>query len=237
MGNATRKWLPLALIVIAVAATAALVRGLSDTVSIDLRGVLPFTVEPTPDTAPRWVAIVGMPALATLVWILLEVARTRTALTFTRRLLRGVPEALGDPDTVNRFRSTYDTITLWVVVIVLGVHAGMIAAALGHEALAPRIISVVIGISLVAAGNVMPRLRPNLVAGVRTRETLTDPSLWRATHRMLGITFVLAGMMTVLIGLIAPSYGVMKAAFTVVAACVIATIGGVRARGTTHARA
>jgi uncharacterized protein len=232
MGNATRRWLPLALIVVAVAATARLVRDLPDSVAIDLRGVLPVPLEPTADTAPRWVAVVALPALATLVWILFETLRTRAALGLTRRLFSGVPEALGNPATVSRVRRTYDTIALWVVVLVLGVHAGMIAAALGHEALAPRVISVVMGVSLIAAGNVMPRLRPNLVAGVRTRRTLTDPLLWRATHRVLGVAFVFAGTLTVLVGLVAPSYGLTAAVLALVVACVVAAVGGARARRT-----
>ena len=230
MGNATRKWLPLVLIAVAIWATAHLVRDLPGTVAIDLRGVLPFPLEPSADTAPRWVAIVAIPALATFVWILFQIGRTRAGLSLTRRLFPGIPEALGNPLTVNSFRPTYDTIALWVVVLVLGVHAGMIAAALGHEALAPRIISVVMGVSLIAAGNVMPRLRPNLVAGVRTRRTLTDPMLWRATHRVLGVAFVIAGAITILVGLVAPAYGLTTAALTLVLACVIAAIGGVRAR-------
>ena len=232
MGNATRRWLPLALIAVSIAATALLVRDLPDPVAIDLRGVLPFSLEPTADAAPRWVAVAAMPALATFIWILFGLLRTRVGLGLTRRLFSGVPEALGNPATVSRFGPTYETITLWVVVLVLGIHAGMIAAALGHEALAPRIISVVMGVSLIAAGNVMPRLRPNLVAGVRTRRTLTDPLLWRATHRVLGVAFVFAGALTVLVGLVAPSYGLPTAVVALVGACVIAAVGGVRARRT-----
>jgi uncharacterized membrane protein len=136
---------------------------------------------------------------------------------------------------VERFRSSYDTIGLWVVVLVLGVHAGMIAAALGHQTLAPRIITVILGVSLAAAGNVMPRLRPNLVAGVRTRATLADPQLWRATHRVLGAGFVMAGLITVVVGLVAPAYGLATAVVGLVTACIVASISGTRARHTAEA--
>jgi hypothetical protein len=106
----------------------------------------------------------------------------------------------------------------------------MTASALGHDALAPRIITVVMGISLVAAGNVMPRLRPNLVAGVRTRNTLNDPELWRATHRLLGRTFVIAGTVTALVGLLLPAYGLMTAVVALISACIVALRRGTRAR-------
>ena len=177
MGNAARKWLPIVLIAAAIAATARVVRGLPDPVAIDLRGILPFPLEASSDTAPRWVAVTGIPLLAALVWTLFHLGRTRAGLGFTRRLFPGVPEALGNPVTIDRFRATYDAIVLWVVVLILGVHASMIAAALGREALAPRIFSIVMGVSLAGIGNVMPRLRPNVIAGVRTRSTLSDPCL------------------------------------------------------------
>jgi uncharacterized membrane protein len=148
---------------------------------------------------------------------------------FTRVFFPGAPESLTDPVVVDRFRATYDTIALWVIVLMLGVHAGMIASVLGYTAHAPRIISVMMGVSLIAAGNVMPRLRPNLVAGVRTRRTLTDPQLWRATHRALGVAFILAGTITVAVGLLAPAYGLATAIVTLVAACIAATVGGMRA--------
>ena len=230
MANAARKWFPLAIVAVTVAATAFAVRDLPTVVAVDLRGLLPFSLEAKADTAPRWVAVTAMPFVATLVWLLFQLGRSRAGLAVTRRLFSGTPVALGDPATIDRFRATYDTIVLWVVVLVLGVHAGMIAAALGREDLTPTIVSVVMGMSLVAVGNVIPRLRPNVIAGVRTRSTLTDPELWRATHRVLGLAFIAAGAITIVVGFVAPSYGLATAVLTLVVACVIAAIGGSRAR-------
>jgi hypothetical protein len=232
MANDARKWIPLALIAATMAVTSFAVRDLPPTITIDLRGLLPFDLESKGDTAPRWVAVVLMPLIAALVWVLLELGRTRVGLGLARRLFSDVPESFSDPATVERFRSTYDIIVLSVVILVLGVHAGMVAAMLGYETLAPRIINVVLGLSLITAGNVMPRLRPNLVAGVRTHRTLTDPHLWRTTHRLLGLAFVIAGAITAVVGLVAPEFGLATAVVTLVIACLAAAIGGVRARGT-----
>ena len=230
MANDARKWLPLALVAAAMAITSIAVRDLPPTVTLDLRGLLPFELEPTGDTAPRWVAVVMMPLIAALIWVLLEIGRSRFGLSLARRLFSHTPESMADPATIGRFSNTYDTISLSVVVLILGVHAGMVAATLGYETLAPRIINVVMGLSLVVAGNVMPRVRPNLVAGVRTRRTLTDPELWRATHRLLGVAFVVAGAVTVLVGIVAPEFGLTTAVITLLLACAVAAIGGARAR-------
>lgn len=230
MGNVVR-WLPLAVIAAVIAATAGIVRGLPETVNIDLRGVLPFPTEPRPDTAPKWVAVLAMPSLATVIWALFQVLGGPAGIRVARIIYRDVPDALLEMTTIERFRVTYDTIAFWIVMLVLGVHAGMIASALGHEQLAPRLIAVIMGVSLAAAGNVMPRLRPNLVAGVRTPATLRDPQLWRATHRVLGAGFVVAGLLTAVVGLVAPAYGLMTAVATLVTACIVAMIAGRRARG------
>jgi uncharacterized membrane protein len=233
MASDARKWIPPALIAAAMVLTTAAVRELPPTVTIDLRGLLPFEVEPRPDTAPRWMAVVLIPLIAAAMWSLLELARSRPGLRITKRLFARAPEVLADPASIERFRGTYDTIVLAVVVLILGVHAGMVAAMLGHDTLAPRIINVVLGMSLAVAGNVMPRLRPNLVAGVRTSRTLNDPHLWRATHRLLGIAFVIAGAVTAVVGVIAPEFGLLTAVVGLLVACLVAAIGGVRATTST----
>ena len=230
MANVARKWIPLVLIAGVMALTSVAVRDLPSTVTIDLRGLLPFDLEPAGDVAPRWVAVVLMPSIAALIWLGMVLGRSRAGLGLARRLFSTAPGSLADPASIDRFRGTYDTISLSVVVIILGVHAGMVAAMLGYETFAPRIINVVMGISLIVAGNVMPRLRPNLVAGVRTHKTLTDPDLWRATHRVLGVAFVSAGVITILVGLLAPEFGLASAVISLVIACLVAAIGGARMR-------
>lgn len=228
MANDVRKWAPLVLVAVAVGATSLALRDLPPSVTIDLRGVLPFALEARPDTAPKWVAIFGIPLMAAVVWVLFGLGRTEAGLGMARRLFPDAPNALSDPATVERFRATYDVIALWVVVLILGVHAGVVASALGLDSLAPRIISVTMGLSLMAAGNVMPRLRPNLIAGVRTRATLNDPDRWRATHRFLGLGFVIAGAITIAVGVAAPSYGLMTAVGTLLIASALATMAGMR---------
>ena len=231
MGNDVRKWLPVAVITATIAASAFLLRAAPATVAIDLRGLLPFAIESTSDTGPRWLAIAGIPLLALLVWAGFQLGRARAGLRIARALFPDVPDAVTDPATLDRFRATHDTIALWVVILILGIHAGIVAAALGHEALTPRLVSVIMGVSIAAMGNVVPRLRPNLVAGVRTQRTLSDPQLWRATHRILGFAIVAAGTITAIVGLAAPAYGLPTAVVTLVAACVVAAAGGVRGRG------
>jgi uncharacterized membrane protein len=87
---------------------------------------------------------------------------------------------------------------------------------------------MVLGASLVLMGNVMPRLRPNWVAGLRTRRNLEDPQLWRAAHRAFGAAFVASGILTIAVGLVAPRYGLMTGILAMVASLVVGLVASGR---------
>jgi uncharacterized membrane protein len=78
-------------------------------------------------------------------------------------------------------------------------------------------------------GNVMPRLRPNWVAGLRTKRTLNDPQLWRSAHRAFGQALVVSGIITVAAAMVSPRYGFIVGLALLIAALIagaIATRGG-----------
>jgi hypothetical protein len=200
-------------------------------VSLPLDGLLPFAVPDQDELTPRWFATLFVPVVAAVVWGGFQLGRSHGGLRLARLLFRRAPEPLTQPETIERFRGTYDTIVLWVVVLVLAVHAGFLAAALGSPRLTPRIIALGLGACMIGMGNVMPRLRPNLVAGVRTRRTLTDPQLWRSTHRFLGFAFVASGVVTVAVGLAAPAFGFVTGLALLLASTLAAGFVELRGRG------
>jgi uncharacterized membrane protein len=51
-----------------------------------------------------------------------------------------------------------------------------------------------LGAFFVVMGNVLTRVRPNWIFGVRTSWTLSSDRSWRATHRIAGYGFVLLGL-------------------------------------------
>lgn len=95
-------------------------------------------------------------------------------------------------------------IIFWIVTFLTGIHAIMLAVMTGHEPAWPwaqRGVIVLLGIALVAIGNLLPRTRPNLALGIRTARTLADRQLWILTHRLTGYLTVVAGIATLIAGL------------------------------------
>ena len=121
--------------------------------------------------------------------------------------------------------STYDAIIAMVVFLILGIHA-LVLIALTTELqrdvvqIGARAVPVIFGLTLIVIGNLLPRLRPNLVIGIRTARTLADRGVWARVNRTAGYAAVFAGSSFVLGGLL-PGLPVME--FATVAALGVMT--------------
>jgi uncharacterized membrane protein len=58
---------------------------------------------------------------------------------------------------------------------------------------AMRAVVVLLGLTFVAVGNLLPRTRPNVAVGVRTKRTLANGQLWTQVHRVGGYVTVFWG--------------------------------------------
>ena len=215
-------------IALAAVASIAVYRSVPVLVEFPLESLLPFNVSEPARPAPRALALFLLPAVATVMWAAFLAARTAAGQRFGRRLFRNAPSAVTSPEQFDRFGKTYDAIVFGVVALIVGIHAAFLAAMLGYATMASRIIPVVLGGSLVLMGNVMPRLRANWVAGLRTQRTFEDPQLWRSAHRAFGAAFVVAGLVTIAVGLIAPSFGLVTGIAGVLASCIVGFVASTR---------
>ncbi len=106
------------------------------------------------------------------------------------------------------FESTYHAIVLRVVVFVLALHVVVMIEltdamnALGVRLSAGRAVVVLLGVVLVAIGNLLPRTRPNVAVGVRTARTLTNTELWQHVHRAGGYVTVGLGAVIAVTGIV-----------------------------------
>ena len=170
--------------------------------------LLPFDL-PSDGVVGRVEAALLLPTVALAVWILF---------TYLAKVKTGrppLPEWLINENTgaksINRFEPTYETIIFGVTGLLLLMHAGFLAATLSLPAWSFQVLTACIGLGLIAIGNVMPRLRQNWIAGVRTKRTLTDSAAWAKTHRLAGIFLMIAGAIVILASVIAPRYAIAAA--------------------------
>jgi uncharacterized membrane protein len=230
MPNVDRRWLPPVLIAVGAMGSLVVYGKLPPILDFRVEGMLPVDMPETAERVHRWLALSLMPALALVLWAAFRAAPTAGGARVGRFLWRRAPDAVTSPEQFERFGKSYDTIVLSVVMLILGVHAAIIAGALGYTAIATRVVPVVLGVCLIVMGNVMPRLRPNWVAGVRTTRTLEDPQLWRTTHRTFGTAFVVSGFLTILVALVAPRYGLVTGIAALMLSCIVGAVASTRPR-------
>jgi uncharacterized membrane protein len=131
-----------------------------------------------------------------------------TAALVTDAMLRGLIarqpfEGANAPDML----ATYDAVMLRLMLFLMGVHATVLVGLLGRlpdRPWAARIVPALLGLTMIGVGNLLPRTRPNLAIGIRTRRTLSDRAVWAHTHRIAGYALVTGGLLVVVAAVAAP---------------------------------
>jgi uncharacterized membrane protein len=105
---------------------------------------------------------------------------------------------------------TKDAIVFWLVLFIAALHGTVLIGLLGRGfigragPLVPRLAPLLFGLGLIAVGNLLPRLRPNVVIGIRTSRTLTDRRAWLRVNRAAGYIAVALGLGVVAVALLVP---------------------------------
>ena len=128
--------------------------------------------------APRLVGALLMPVASLAVWGLVRAAP---------RLLRGEARA-------RAAGSPLAETALLVTALFAGLHLVMLDVALPGAPRAGRGLGFLLAGFSVALGLLLPKLRRNGLAGIRTPRTLASDEVWQRTHRVGGALFVLAGV-------------------------------------------
>ena len=131
-----------------------------------------------------------------------------TAMAVIDTLLRGLclSHPIDQHNTANVLL-IFDTIIARVAVFMLGVHAAVLAGLFGllsGQEWAAQVVPLMLGVTLISVGNLLPRTRPNLAIGIRTQRTLSDRACWIRTHRRAGYLIVACGFVVVLSALALP---------------------------------
>lgn len=160
---------------------------------------LPQEIPPSWSVPGRGTLWLGAPMVAFLL---------PTAVAVTDALLRGLSvRHRVDETSVVHVLAIYDAIMLRFMVFVVGVHATVLAGLLGMlrgQEWAAQIVPLMLGFTIISIGNLLPRTRPNLAIGIRTRRTLSDRALWIRVHRSAGYIVVACGAVIVFSAIAVP---------------------------------
>ena len=218
-----RKWAAVIPVAVSFGLSAALFDELPLAGRPDFSPLLPIDL-PEGGPVPRLAAALLLPSIALAVWLLFAgLAKVRS----------GKPplpawwlnEETGSK-SIGRFEPTYATIVFSVTGFIALAHIGLLAGVLGWPGWGFQVLTATLGLGIAAVGNVIPRTRPNWIVGVRTKRALADPVVWSRTHRVLGVSWIVAGIVTVVASVIAPGYALVTAFALLLVAMPIAHFAG-----------
>jgi uncharacterized membrane protein len=204
-----RRWTRTLPTVAAFAVSAAVFNRVPEVSTLDLSRLLPPAVPIGTGTVTRAAALFLMPVVSLAVLGLFTLLERASS-------------------SVQRFEATYNSMVFAVTGLLVLMHIVLVANVLGSPDWTYNLFTAVLGFGLIAAGNVMPRVRPNWIVGVRTRRTLSDPVAWAKTHRILGVLLLAVGSFVVLLSVIAPRYALIAGLVALLAAFVVSHALGTR---------
>ena len=120
--------------------------------------------------------------------------------------------------------TVFAAIVLRIVVFVIAVHTLTLIALAGvlpRTVNGGRLVLLLLGMTVVLIGDLLPRLRRNHVIGIRTARAMADPHVWARTHRAAGYAMVGLGLILSVVAVTAA--GPVMPAIVVPAAAVGAT--------------
>jgi len=126
------------------------------------------------------------------------------------------------------FEATYHAIVFRTMLFVFAMNAPLMLAltdamdVLGSHTWGKRVVVVMLGLTFMAIGNLLPRTRPNIAFGVRTARTLSNTQLWQQVHRASGYTTVALGAVILIGGLVVTN--TTAAGFVMLAALIAAIV-------------
>lgn len=182
-----RKWIPLLLIVAAVALSIFYYPQLPERMATHWNA----SGEANGFSSRLWGAWM-LPLVMAAVWL----------------LMRAIPHI--DPRKANyeKFSGMYEALVILVLAFMLLIHIVVLRGALGTPIRMERIFMPSVGVFIAIMGLLIPKVHPNWFVGIRTPWTLTSDLSWERTHKIGGTLFVALGVLMVATSFIAPEVAI-----------------------------
>lgn len=107
-----------------------------------------------------------------------------------------------DPRRKNYDAKTYGLIRAVIVLLFVFLSWATVVTALDLGINDKLLLSVIIGIAFIAMGNYLPKVKSNFFVGIKNPWALSDPTIWRKTHKVGGYFFFLIGLLMLPMGVI-----------------------------------
>ena len=167
-----RKWYPTLVVAVALAFTAAVYGRLPERLPVH------WGIDGEVDRyGSRVEGALLMPAIMLLLWA----------------LMKALPKIDPHRENYAKFADTYQLLVDATLTALMLMHVTMLGIALGWPLSVARVMPAIVGLLLLAIGNVLPRARPNWWFGIRTPWTLTNERVWMRTHRFGGYLLAASG--------------------------------------------
>jgi uncharacterized membrane protein len=182
-----RKWIPLLLIIAAVAASIFYYPQLPEKMATHWSA----SGEANGFSDRLWGAWM-LPVLMAALWL----------------ILRAIPHI--DPRKANyeKFSGMYDALVILILAFMLLMHIVVLMGATGTHIRMERILMPGVGVFIAIMGLLIPKVHPNWFVGIRTPWTLTSDLSWERTHKIGGTLFVILGVLMIASTFLAPEVAI-----------------------------
>ncbi|WP_148293726.1 SdpI family protein [Azospirillum sp. B4] len=107
-------------------------------------------------------------------------------------------------ENLERSAAAWRVSRLSVLGVLAVTHLGLVVTALGHPVELRRLHAFALGMAMAAIGNVLGKVRPNHLMGIRTPWAKADEWVWDRTHRFGGRLTVAGGLALMALALFLP---------------------------------
>ncbi len=107
-----------------------------------------------------------------------------------------------DPRRKNYDAKTYGLMRAVIVLLFVFLSWATVVTALDLGINDKLLLSVIIGIAFIAMGNYLPKVKSNFFVGIKNPWALSDPTIWRKTHKVSGYFFFIIGLLMLPMGVI-----------------------------------
>ena len=84
------------------------------------------------------------------------------------------------------------------------------------------VVVILLGLLFMGLGNFFKTIQPNYFLGIRTPWTLESESVWKSTHRLAGVLWLVGGLLMVMMGLFVDGAPIIL--LTVIVAVVVSLV-------------